>query len=112
MTRSPNDQTAGFIVRRRLAAVLWIVWAVLAWNVVFDHTIEVAGRAYLHAAAMAAQSGGPYLRMDDWMRPAAARGVWTASAIAAAILATGFGILRFASLTPRRKAAEDGQKGR
>jgi hypothetical protein len=74
----------------RLAAALWIAWAVIVWNVVFDHTIVVAGRAYVYAASVAAQRGGPYARMDDWMRPAVARGFWTASAAATAILVAGY----------------------
>ena len=74
----------------RAALALWILWAVVAWNVVFDHVIELAGRRYVHAAAEAAQAGGPYARVDDWMRPAATRGVWTASAIALAILMVGW----------------------
>jgi hypothetical protein len=73
----------------RVAIALWIAWAVVVWNVVFDHTIEVAGRAYLHAAALADQSGGPYARVDDWMRPAVSRGLWTAGLAAAALLALG-----------------------
>jgi hypothetical protein len=31
-------------VSTRIALVLWTVWAVPAWNVVFDHVIVVAGR--------------------------------------------------------------------
>ena len=73
----------------RIARALWIAWAVVVWNVVFDHTIAVAGRAYLHAAALADHSGGPYARIDDWMRPAASRGLWTAGLAAAALLAVG-----------------------
>ena len=73
----------------RVAVALWVLWAVVVWNVVFDHTIEVAGRAYLHAAALADHSGGPYARIDDWMRPAASRGLWTAGLAAAALLAVG-----------------------
>ena len=69
--------------RTRVAVALWIAWAVVVWNVVFDHTIEIAGRAYLHAAAVAAQSGGPYARIDDWMRPAATSGFLDAPASAA-----------------------------
>jgi hypothetical protein len=75
--------------RSRVALALWITWAVVVWNVVFDHTIEMAGRAYLHAAALADQSGGPYARLDDWMRPAASRGLWAASVAAAGIIAVG-----------------------
>jgi hypothetical protein len=74
----------------RVALTLWIVWAVVAWNVVFDHVIVVAGRRYLHAAVEAARAGGPYARIDEWMRPAVTNGLWTASATAAAILAVGW----------------------
>jgi hypothetical protein len=74
----------------RVALALWIVWAVVAWNVVFDHVIVVAGRQYLRAASEAARAGGPYARIDDWMRPAVTTGLWTASAIALAILAVGW----------------------
>ena len=38
----------------RLARALWIAWAVIVWNVVFDHVIVVAGRSYIHAAGSAA----------------------------------------------------------
>jgi hypothetical protein len=83
----------------RVALALWITWAVVVWNVVFDHTIEVAGRAYLHAAAVADQSGGPYARIDDWMRPAVTRGIWTASVAAIGILAVGLTGCWFAART-------------
>jgi hypothetical protein len=83
----------------RVALALWIAWAVVVWNVVFDHTIEVAGRAYLHAAAVADQSGGPYARIDDWMRPAVTRGIWTASVAAIGILAVGLTGCWFAART-------------
>jgi hypothetical protein len=81
----------------RLAAALWIAWAVIVWNVVFDHAIVVAGRAYVHAASVAAQRGGPFARMDDWMRPAVVRGVWMASAAAATILVAGLVGIRAAA---------------
>ena len=73
----------------RIASVLWIVWAVIIWNVVFDHVLVVAGRWYLHAAQLAAQAGGPYARIDDWMRPAVTRGLWTATAAAGVVLLIG-----------------------
>ena len=56
----------------RLALVLWIAWAVVVWNVVFDQVIVLAGREYIQAALAA--SVGPFANMDDWMRPAVARG--------------------------------------
>jgi hypothetical protein len=71
----------------RLALVLWIAWAVVVWNVVFDQVIVLAGRDFIQAAL--ASSVGPFVNMDDWMRPAVTRGAWLASGAAGAILITG-----------------------
>ena len=86
----------------RIAKALWIVWAIVAWNVVFDHVIVVAGRAYLTAAVVAARRSGPYARMDDWMRPAIARGLWSATAVSAAILFVGFVAIRLATASTEK----------
>ena len=79
---------------RRIVLALWIVWAVIVWNVVFDHVIVVAGREYIGIAVRAARSAGPYARMDDWMRPAVTRGLWIATASSALILIVGFVAIR------------------
>ena len=71
----------------RLALALWIVWAVVVWNVIFDQVIVLAGRDYIQAALAA--GAGPFANMDDWMRPAVTRGAWLATAAAGAILVTG-----------------------
>ena len=73
----------------RVAVGLWIIWAAIVWNVVFDRVLVLAGRAYVNAAWQAARGPGPYLRIDDWMRPAVTRGLWTASAAAGAVLLVG-----------------------
>ncbi len=73
----------------RLARVLWIAWAVIVWNVVFDRVIVVAGRSYIAAAGRAASAAGPPANMDDWMRPAVTRGFWIATASGASILLIG-----------------------
>jgi hypothetical protein len=85
---------------RRLAQALWIAWAVIVWNVVFDRVIVVAGRAYLVAAEVAAHAGGPYVRMDDWMRPAVLRAYGMATLAAAIILAVGLAAFRKAAPKP------------
>ena len=74
----------------RLARALWIAWAVIVWNVVFDHEIVVASRDYIAAARAAAGAAGPFANMDEWMRPAVTRGFWMATAAGAAVLFTGF----------------------
>jgi hypothetical protein len=86
---------------RRVAIALWIAWAIVVWNVVFDRVVVVAGRTYLRAAAAAAEAGAPYVRIEDWMRPAAVRGAWLASAAATAILLVGFCLLKWAAGTRR-----------
>ena len=75
----------------RLARVLWIAWAIVVWNLVFDRVIVVAGRRYVAAAARAAASdpSARPLSMDDWMEPAVTRGLWMATAAGGAILVTG-----------------------
>lgn len=72
-----------------LAYILWIVWAVIVWNVVFDRVLVLAGRQYVHAASVSAREAGQYLRASDWMRPAISRGLVTATAAAGVILAIG-----------------------
>jgi hypothetical protein len=81
----------------RLASILWIVWAVVVWNVIFDQVIVSAGRHYIVAAELAVKGAAsipPHFEdMDQWMRPAVTRALWTASASAAAIVAIGFSII-------------------
>src|SRR5512135_2322513 len=93
----------GYMSARRLAILLWIALAVIVWNVVFDHVIVVAGREYLAAAVIAADHGGPYARAEEWMKPAATRGFWIASAVSAAILVVGLAAIRLASRAPRKE---------
>ena len=82
---------------RRIALTLWIAWAVVVWNVVFDYVIVAASRHYVSAAIPAAQAAGPYARMDNWMAPAITRGLWLATAGSATILFVGLTAIRFAS---------------
>jgi hypothetical protein len=88
----------------RLAVALWITFAIVVWNVIFDRVIVVAGRVYVRAAADSARHSGIYLRVDDWMRPAIVHGAWTASAVSVVILAAGLAAIRVASR--RMRAAE------
>ncbi len=66
--------------------MLWCVLAFLVWNVVFDRVLVLAGRRYVYAATVAADGGGPYLLVHDWMRSATVNGVRLASLSAGAVL--------------------------
>jgi CTP:molybdopterin cytidylyltransferase MocA len=80
----------------RIARALWIAWAIVVWNVVFDRVIVVAGRSYVAAAsrAAAADPSARPLNLDDWMEPAVTRGLAMATAAAGAILVTGLAAVR------------------
>src|SRR2546423_14977609 len=92
----------------RIARVLWIVWAIIVWNVVLDHVIVEAGREYIPAALQAARTSAGFthatLKMDDWMRPAVTHGLLTATAAGAAIALAGLALVRIAAhaATPPR----------
>jgi hypothetical protein len=74
----------------RIARALWIAWALVVWNVVFDHVIVVAGRDYIAAAVHAAAvPAGPFANMDEWMRPAVTHGLWIATGASAVVLVSG-----------------------
>ena len=87
-----------------LARALWIALAVVVWNVVFDHVIVSAGRQYIVAAERAvwvSETVPPrFENMDDFMRPAVSRALWTATASAAAILLFGLSTIHLAARTP------------
>ena len=78
------------MTRSRAAAWLWILWAFVVWNVVFDRVIVDAGRDYVDAAYAAAKTGGPYQQIDEAMRPARSRALVLATASAGVILVVGF----------------------
>ena len=86
------------VSRVRVAVALWFVWAIVVWNVVFDRVIVLAGRRYVHAAAVAASGSRPYERIDDWMPAAVTRGLWIASGSAGLLLVVGLVAIRLAVL--------------
>jgi hypothetical protein len=83
--------------RSRLAIVLWLAWAAVVWNVVFDRVLVVAGREYVRSAMAAANGSGTYAHIDDVMRPAVPRAVGAASAAAGLIVLVGLVAVRLAA---------------
>ncbi len=85
-----------FKAKVRVASALWLVLAVVVWNVIFDRVIVLAGRRYVYDAAVSAQQG-VYLSIDTEMRPAVRRGVWLASAASLPIAIVGLAAVQFAA---------------
>jgi len=88
----------------RLAILLWVVLGGVVWNVVFDRVLVLAGRRYVHAAAVSFQRDGVYLEIDDWMRPAIERGVVLATVAGLSTAGVGLAAIAFvARRTARRQ---------
>lgn len=87
----------------RLAVGLWLVFACLVWNVVFDRVIVLAGRRYSYDATVRYRTSGAYLHIDDVMRPATTHGVWVASVVAVAIAIVALVIIRLAAVRDARR---------
>jgi hypothetical protein len=88
----------------RVAVSLWLILGVVVWNVVFDRVLVVAGRRYVYAATRSWRDEGAYIAIDDWMRPAIARGVLVASAAGATVSALGLLAVIAAVKRERRRA--------
>ncbi len=76
--------------RIRLAVFLWLLFAFVVWNVVFDRILVIEGREYVYAAAVAESKSAPYVLAFPWMRAAQSRALWTATAAAGGVLTIGF----------------------
>lgn len=79
------------------AVVLWLVFAFLVWNVIFDRLIVLAGRRYSHDATVHFRTTGTYLLIDDVMRPAIRHGALVASISAGAIVLVALILIRLAA---------------
>lgn len=84
------------------AVVLWLVFAFLVWNVIFDRLIVLAGRRYSHDATVYFRTTGKYLRIDDVMRPAIRNGALVASLSAGAIAVAALVLIRLAAARDAR----------
>ena len=87
----------------RVATILWIVCAVVVWNVIFDRALVLAGRRYVFAATTAARGSGGYQLIRDWMPQAITRGVWIATSGAAIVLIVGIGGVLIATRRDRSR---------
>lgn len=88
----------------RLAIALWLALACAVWNVIFDRVVVLAGRRYVHDAAVAMRAGS-YLTIDSAMRPAIRRGLSVATLAAVPIAVVGLGLVYVAERRYRRSTS-------
>jgi hypothetical protein len=84
-----------------VAVALWLLFAAVVWNVIFDRLIVLAGRRYSHDAYVLYRSTGRYLLINDVMRPATAHAVRVASAVAGTIAVVALIAIRYAARARR-----------
>ena len=76
----------------RVALVLWLLAALVTWNVVFDGRIRAGAREYVDRQAAFEQGRGPRADMDEVMRAAAMAGLRSATMWTLLVLASGVGV--------------------
>ena len=91
----------------RLAVGLWLILAIVVWNVVFDRAVVLAGRRYSRDATVSLRRDGVYLLIDDVMRPAVARGAVVASAVSLPLALFGVLAVLFAARRTRHGAGQE-----
>ncbi len=81
--------------RARVAAVWWIVIALVAWNVVYDLIVSRGIKEYLRRHAMWEAGRGPLVSIADVLDPAIYDAVWKATLCASLILLAGLLTIRY-----------------
>lgn len=81
-----------------VAVGLWLMFAFVVWNVIFDRIIVLAGRRYSYDAYLLYRSTGKYLLIDSEMRPAVTHAFTVASVVAVVIVAGSMLLIRAAAL--------------
>ena len=84
----------------RMAVILWLVFAGVVWNVIFDRVLVLAGRRYAWRAYMAADTSA-YLPINDVMPEAIRHGVWIATMWAGLLAGVGLTLGVFAQRRAR-----------
>ena len=80
--------------RVRLAAVFWLVFALVTWNVVFDRAVADAGLQFTRDQIVSYQQGAAVDSIATSFSPAVGRAALKASIYAGIVLACGGFALR------------------
>jgi len=83
--------------RARLAAALWLVFALVVWLVRFDYAIDTAARTYLFRQHQYVLGRAPSIAINGAMRPAAAAGALDATRWSAVVAVSGVAAVAWAA---------------
>lgn len=86
-----------WILARRAAVTLWLVFGFVLWNVVFDAYVIQGGRDYLTRQILYEQGKGPGATIHGVMDEAVARGARTATVIGGSVCVVGLTLVYVAS---------------
>jgi hypothetical protein len=74
---------------RRVVLALWLAWAFVTWNVVFDRAVAVAGAEFTRDQIARHQQGEPVAFIEEAFTPRVRAAAVEASLYAAVILVAG-----------------------
>jgi hypothetical protein len=57
------------MIRRRVAIALWVVFAVVAWNVIFDRLVWTAATEFTRDQVLRHQAGQPVTSIHEGFSP-------------------------------------------
>lgn len=80
--------------RARVAAVCWIVVAVVAWNVVYELIVARGIKEYLRRHAMWEAGRGPLVSIAEVLDPTVVDAAWKATLFASLVLLAGLLTIR------------------
>jgi hypothetical protein len=80
--------------RQRIAVIVWVAIAVVAWNGLYDLRITLGVREYLMKAALHDAGRGPVVILSDAMHETVSDAVLVASLWGSIILLAGLGTIR------------------
>ena len=86
--------------RERLAAAVWVVIAIVAWNGVYDILMTRGIKDYLLRNALHLAGRGPAVAMTDRMDAAVAEAFWLATLAASVLLLAGLWTIRLLARRP------------
>ncbi len=67
------------MIHRRVVIALWLVFAVVAWNVIFDRLVWTAATDFTRDQVVRYQAGTPVTSIHDGFSPRVRIAAWQAS---------------------------------